>query len=63
MTYRKSALEFRKNAVALVQSSERPIADIARFLGISDRTLWYWVAETRKEDARWKAPSELSIAE
>jgi len=39
MTYRKSAPEFRKNAVALVQSSERPIADVARFLSISDRTL------------------------
>jgi transposase len=34
--------EFKVEAVALVKSSGRSIADVARSLGVSDRTLWYW---------------------
>jgi transposase len=63
MTYRKYPLEFREEAVALVLSSERSIADVARSLGISDRTLWYWVADARKQDARDNDPSALSVEE
>jgi transposase len=35
--------EFKRDAVALVVSSGRPIKEIARELGISDTTLGNWV--------------------
>ena len=43
--------EFRRDAVALVVSSGRPIIEIARELGIHDTTLGNWVrAERGKKD-------------
>jgi transposase len=37
--------EFRRDAVALVRSSGRPIAHIARELGVDDATLGNWVRD------------------
>ena len=52
--------EFKEEAVALVNSSGRSIADVARSLGVSDRTLWYWVSEERKSRQRADDPSTLN---
>jgi transposase len=48
--------EFRREAVELVKSSERPRVEIARSLGISDNTLANWVAADRDAQARSDAP-------
>ena len=55
--------EFKEEAVALVNSSGRSIADVARSLGVSDRTLWYWVSEDRKARERAEDPTALTADE
>ena len=42
--------EFRREAVALVRSDERTIAEIARSLEISDQTLRNWVRQADVDD-------------
>jgi transposase len=41
--YRKFSPEFRDEAVRLVIESSRPIAQVARELGINEGTLGNWV--------------------
>jgi len=41
--------EFKRNAVDLAQSSERPKAEIARELGIRPGSLYKWLDEAREE--------------
>ena len=55
--------EFKEEAVALVNSSGRSIADVARSLGVSDRTLWYWVNENRKAREHAEDPTALNADE
>jgi transposase len=55
--------EFKDEAVALVNSLGRSIADVARSLGMSSRTLWYWVSEDRKVKERDADPTALSADE
>ncbi len=52
--------EFKDEAVNLVESSKRSVAEVARSLGISDRTLWNWVNVARKKQARASDPTALS---
>ena len=47
---RKYTEEFKTEAVELVHESGRPVAQVARELGISDNILYRWVSEER--DAR-----------
>ena len=54
---------FKVEAVALVKSSGRSIADVARSLGVSDRTLWYWVSEDRKAREHAEDPTALGADE
>ena len=44
---RKFTDEFKRDAVKLVRSSGKPIAEIARDLGIYDSTLGNWVKQDR----------------
>jgi transposase len=45
---KKYTQEYRDEAVGLVISSGRPIAEIARDLGINEGTLGSWVARARE---------------
>jgi transposase len=55
--------EFRREAVELVKSSERPRVEVARSLGISDNTLASWIAADREAQARIDDPNGLSETE
>ncbi|MGH8903515.1 MAG: transposase [Egibacteraceae bacterium] len=44
---RKFTDEFKRDAIALANSNGRPIAEIARDLGIYDSTLGNWVRQDR----------------
>lgn len=48
-TYRYSA-EFRADAVALARSSDRPLAQVARDLGINHETLRQWVKSAQRAE-------------
>ncbi len=48
---RRFSPEFKRDAVALARSSGRPIAEIARELGIGESNLGYWLAKDRAERA------------
>lgn len=58
--YKKYTPEYRAEAVRLVIDSSRPIAEIARELGIHEGTLGNWVAKYRVEHP---ASEELGITE
>ena len=55
--------EFRRDAVALVRSSGRPIVEIARELGINDTTLGNWVRDDRKQSKTAGLPTGQEDAE
>jgi transposase len=42
---RQWSLEFKRDAVNLVRSSGRPVAEIARELGVGESNLGYWLAK------------------
>jgi transposase len=46
-TRRQFTQEFKRDAVELVRTTDRPIAEIARELGIYDSTLGNWVKQDR----------------
>ena len=48
-TRRKFDLEFKEGAVRIVRESGKPIAQVARELGINDGTLGNWVDKGRAE--------------
>jgi transposase len=50
---RRHSEEFKSDAVALVRKSGRPVAQVAKELGVDDSTLSYWVrnADAQLEDA------------
>ena len=58
---RKFSAEYRDEAVKMVIESGRPIAQVARDLGIVEGTLGNWVAAYRREHA-WQEPA-LSVSE
>lgn len=58
--YRKFTQEYRDEAVRLVIESSRPIAEVARELGINEGTLGNWVNVYRREHP---VSEELSIPE
>ena len=55
--------EFRREAVELVKTSDRPRVEVARSLGISDSTLANWMADDREAQARAADPNGLSETE
>jgi transposase len=55
--------KFRRDALELVRSSGRSIADVARSLGISDGTLSNWVRAERNASERAADPDALTESE
>jgi transposase len=47
--YRKFDEDFKQGAVRLVFETGKPIAQVARELGVNDGTLGNWVAKARRE--------------
>ena len=52
--------QFRRDALELVKTSGRPIAEVARSLGIAEGTLWNWVKAQREAVERDADPEALS---
>ena len=48
---KKYPAEFRAKAVRLADESEKPLAEVARDLGIAYQTLYDWVSRARKAKA------------
>ncbi|MBT8228483.1 MAG: transposase, partial [Dactylosporangium sp.] len=49
--------QFRADAVALVHSSEQPVRQIARDLGVSPETLRGWVSAAKRRSAATGEPA------
>jgi transposase len=58
--YRKFTPEFREEAARMVVETSRPIADVARELGINETSLGNWVRAYRAKHAGDEPPLELS---
>ncbi len=65
MTARRSKYspEFREQAVRAVIDTSRPIADVARELGLVAQTLGNWVHEYRRQHTGDNPDQELSVPE
>lgn len=55
--------QFRRDALELVRTSGRPIAEVARSLDIAEGTLWNWVRAERDAAERRADPEALSESE
>ena len=58
--YKTYSPEFREEAARLVVETSRPIADVARELGISETSLGNWVRAYRKKHAEDEPPLQVS---
>ena len=58
--YRKFTPEFREEAARMVVETSRPIAEVARELGINETSLGNWVRAYRKEHASDEPPLQPS---
>jgi transposase len=58
--YRKFTPEYRDEAVKMVIEGPRPIAEVARDLGINESTLGNWVTKYRNEHP---ASEDLNISD
>ena len=54
--------EFRAEAVRQVKIGDRPLAQVARALGLSMQTLWNWVHPDKPNSEKEKA-GELTVTE
>lgn len=57
---KKYSPEYREEAVKLVIDSSRPIAEVARELGLVEGTLGNWVNTYRREHAGDEPPLDVS---
>jgi transposase len=55
--------QFRRDALALVESSGPPVAEVARSLGIAEGTSWNWVRAARDASERSADPDALTESE
>jgi transposase len=58
--YKTFSPEFREEAARMVVETSRPIADVARELGISETSLGNWVRAYRQKHAEHEPPLQLS---
>jgi transposase len=59
---RKYTPEYRAEAIRLVEVGDRPLAHVARDLGVSMQTLWQWVHQARCEVGKSES-GELTTTE
>jgi transposase-like protein len=57
---RKYTPEFKDEAAKMVIETSRPIAEIAREIGVNDGTLGSWVANYRKNHADEEPPLSIT---
>lgn len=60
MTRRKFSAEYREEAVKMVIEGSRPIAQVARDLGLNEGTLGNWVNAYRRAHADEEPPLTVS---
>ena len=53
--------EFKSEAVRLVEDTGRPVAQVARELGISDNVLYRWVSEARDAHSRGSSRATVRV--
>jgi transposase-like protein len=58
--YRKFTPEFREEAARMVVETSRPIADVARELGINETSLGNWARAYREKHAGDEPPLQIS---
>lgn len=58
--YRKFTPEFREEAARMVVETSRPIADVARELGINETSLGNWVRAYRENHGGDEPPLQVS---
>ena len=58
--YRKFTPEFREEAARMVVETSRPIADVARELGINETSLGNWVRAYREKHTGDEPPLQIS---
>jgi transposase len=58
--YRKFTPEFREEAARMVVETSRPIAEVARELGINETSLGNWVRAYRAKHAGDEPPLQIS---
>ena len=58
--YKTYSAEFKEEAARLVVDTSRPIADVARELGISETSLGNWVRAWREKHAEEEPPLQVS---
>jgi transposase len=51
--------EFKEEAAKLVVDSSRPIAQVARELGVNDTTLGFWVKAYRQQHSGDELPADM----
>ncbi len=54
--------EFRRDAVALVRSSDKTVTQVAKELGLNRETLRQWVKQDRIDQGEAGAPTGLASA-
>ena len=59
VTRRQFTDAFKSEAVRLTRESGRPVAQVARELGISDKVLYRWTAQHRQAEAHGTSPGAL----
>ncbi|QPD02491.1 MAG: transposase [Candidatus Nitrospira kreftii] len=62
-TRRQYTEEFKTEAVRLVRDSARPVAHVARDLGIADHLLYRWRAEQQQAEERGRTRQDLRAEE
>ena len=60
---RRYTAEFKAEAVRLVASSGKPLAQIARELGINEQTLHKWKQKAASRDGRGVEPDRFALEE
>ena len=53
--------EFKSEAVQWVRDSRRPVAQVARELGISDNVLYRWMSEERDAQSRGSTRAAVRV--